>query len=161
MEKEASAEAQKQLYEIDKDIASELKLGGRTFRVKNIKSNISDKISYMTAKKNLLLEMEDNKVLLKIDTNNKLPAKVLALTICGIYWKVWFVYPFLWRWIRSNCTNEEIFSGLSHVSEKLQLGFFFHNMLLIENLNNLRIQMTKKEALVLQAERQSETKQTS
>lgn len=158
--KEASPKAQEQQYNIDNDIPTPIKLGKRTFMVKDLKQYVSSKISVLIAKKNGLIQ-EDGDVILKLNKINTLSAKVLSMAILGSNWKIFFFHQFLWRYIHHNCTEKEINIALGGITEKLQLGFFLQNMIYVESLNQMRIHLTKEEALSYQAELISGKKQTS
>jgi len=153
------AKAQELQYNIDNDIPTSVKLGKKTFKVRDLKSWTGSKLSVLIAKKNQLLGEENTVDTLK--AVNNLSSKVLSISILGSKWRVLFLHWFFWRYIRDNFTEKEIGEALTQIVDKLQLGFFLQNIVLIESLNQLRIHLTKEEALSYQAEQLSGKKRTS
>jgi hypothetical protein len=160
--KEATPEAQEQLYNIDKDIATPIKLGKRTFKVRDLKQWAADKFSLYVVKKNAALAGDDpTKTIQSMERNGKTPSKALAVAILGDRWKILLFHWAFWRYLYWNFTSEQVFYALSGITKKLQLGFFLHNMVLLESMNQLKVKLTQQEAQSLQAELRSESKQTS
>lgn len=153
------AKAQELQYNINNDIATPIKLGKRTFKVKYLKEWTANTISVLIAKKNITIKGDNT--MESLAAVNSLPSKVLSMAILGTRWKIFFFHAIFWRYIRDNFTPKEISEALEAITEKMQLAFFLRSMVLIESMNQLKIQLTKEEALSYQAELVSGRRQTS
>ena len=126
--KEVSPKIQEQQYNIDYDIPTPIKLGKRTFMVKDLKQYVGSKISVLIAKKNGMIQDGSN-IILNLGKINTLSAKVLSMAILG---------------------------------SRLKIALFhLQNIIFVESMNQMRIHLTKEEALSYQAEQISVKKQTS
>lgn len=158
--KEVSPKIQEQQYNIDYDIPTPIKLGKRTFMVKDLKQYVGSKISVLIAKKNGMIQDGSN-IIFNLGKINTLSAKVLSMAILGSRLKIALFHWIMWRYIHYNCTEKDISIALGGITDKLQLGFFLQNIIFVESMNQMRIHLTKEEALSYQAEQISVKKQTS
>lgn len=159
--KEANLDAQEQLYNIDNDVPTPIKMGKRVFMVKDLKQSIANRISLLNVKREKLLSLDGSNIESSTKENGKITSKVLSLAICGNPIKAFFLHAFLWRYIYHSFSYKETSEALYGIFSKLQLGFFFQNLALIEEMNTLTKKLTQKEAKLYRQELQSEQKQTS
>lgn len=162
--KEANPQAQQEQFEIDNDIPFAIILGAKKYKVKRLKNWTADRISYEIAKKNgtLVSEGDDiSDILNSMKASGDLCSKVISLAILGSWWKIKLFHPIFWRYISRATTQSDQHRALSAVIDKLELRFFFLNMILLENMNQLRMKLARMEAQQYQAELESEQKQTS
>ena len=157
--KEASAKAQKELGDIDLNNSFEIKVGKTTFKVKHISQWCSTKISLLVAQKGIDLDSKDTAHIIK--NNDKLINKCVSYAILGNIIKVTLFHAILWRYLYHFKDASEVYAGMEAVIEKLNVPFSLRNMLLLEQMNELKMKMTKMEALSYRQELLSESKQTS
>lgn len=158
--KQASLEAQERLYEIDNDIATPIKLGKRTFYVKDVKQSVSNRISLLNVRREKLLGKEGMEEA-ATTANSEISSKILSLAILGTPKKIRMFHWFLWRYIYNSFTYKEATEAVSSIYGKLQLGFFFQSLVYIEEMNSLTKKLTKVEANLYRQEQHSGQKQTS
>ena len=125
--KDASPEMQQKQYEIDTDKQFKVKLGKRTYRVRNLKEWVGKRFSYEIAKKNSLLNSEsDNYDQLKaLNEIGSLPSKCLSIAILNNWIKIGLFHWIFWRYISITCTQSEINQAINGISKALELEVFF------------------------------------
>ncbi|MFR9165952.1 MAG: hypothetical protein ACLVKO_06950 [Dysgonomonas sp.] len=162
-QQDANAEMQKKQYEIDNDMPFSLKLGKHTYKVPYLKDWVGNRISYEIAKKNeVLAEDNDPKAVIhSMKVTGDLPAKVISLAILGSWIKIKLFHWFFWRYITVTTTKSEQKLALEQIVDSLELSVFFYNIISIENMNQLKMKLTKVEASQYRAELLSGSRQTS
>lgn len=162
--KEVNPQAQQEQFEIDNDIPFVVILGSQKYRVRRLKDWTANRISYEIAKKNGTLVSEGDDIcaiLNSMKSSGDLCSKIISLAVLGSWWKIKLFHPIFWRYISRIATQSDLNKSLSTIIDKLELRFFFLNMILLENMNQLRMKLARMEAQQYQAELESEQKQTS
>ena len=152
----ASAKAQRKQYEIANDVPFEITLNGKIYKCRYLKEWTAGKISYLIAQREPNPEADVAQMIELMKKNNTLASKCVALMILEKPWKISLFYPYFWRKIYRTCTARELTGALTTVYEALDLSFFFQNTILTDQMNTLKMKLTKMELKQLSAELQSE-----
>lgn len=156
--KTVSPKAQELLYNINEDIPTEIKLGKRVYKVRDLKQSVANRISLLIVKKNAYFNTDNSEEALEYLGN--MSSKAVSMAILGSVIKVKLFHWFFWRYIYHTCTEKEINAALMAVIDRLNLGFFLQNIICLETMNQMKMTLTKKEALSYQAELFSDKKPT-
>ena len=160
--KQASAEAQVKLGELDLGKKFTINIGKKKFKVGHVSEWCSTEISILIAKKNINLESDKPEdVIKKLKYNGSLTSKCLSIAILGNVIKVKLFHWILWRYLNWFKSSQETYNGWEAVVESLNLPFSFQSLLLLEQTNAMKMKMTKMEAELYRQELLSESKQTS
>jgi len=153
-----SSAAQLRQHEIKEDIPFLVTLGKKTYPCRYLKEWTSGKISYLIAQREPNPTADAKEMIALMALNNTLASKCISMLILGSYWKIKLRHWYFWRKIYRNNTGRQITEALSTVYEALDLSFFFQNIVLLDQMNMLKMRLTKTELKQLSAELQSEKK---
>lgn len=149
-------------YELAHDIPFVLKMGKHTYTCHYTKEWVSARISYAIAKCVPNPKADVSELIKLMSRNNTLPSRCVAYLLLGSWWKIIAFHWLYWRILYVRHTSFEIHQGLNAVFNAVDVGFFFQNMILLDQMNTLKKRMSKEELEQLYQERLSlEKKQVS
>lgn len=150
--------AQLRQHEIKEDIPFIVTLGKKQYKCRYLKEWTSGKISYLIAQREPNPTADAKEMIKLMAKNNTLAAKCTSMLILGSYWKIKLFHWYFWRSIYRNSTAHELTDALTIIYQALDLSFFFQNMILLDQMNMLKMRLTKTELKQLSAELASEKK---
>lgn len=142
---EADIQAQEQQGALLTNKTIKVKIGKKTFRFKPMKKYTNWRISYhLVSQKKVNPDLAATVGAMR--HYQKEQAKILSLGLLNNYWKILFFHWIYWRFLLIRLTEQEYTRLLSEVVNRMDAGFFLHNIEIAERINSLTRKMTQEEA---------------
>lgn len=142
---EASIQAQEEQGALLLNRATEVKVGKYTYRFKPMKKYTNWRISYhLVSQKNVNPDLANTVGAMRIYQVDQV--KVLSLGLLNNPLKIKLFHWAYWRILLARLTEQDYTRLLSEVVQRMDAGFFLHNIEIAEKINSLTIKQTQEEA---------------
>lgn len=132
-------QAEKELNSIIENGSDQVNIGKDTYEVKWLHPITNRKIS---------------KLMLKDGNDSTISYKVAAAIVVNSLWGLWLVYPILWRWFFfvKRYTEGDLSDVIAMGKKKIQLSEYYLNIILMTDMKDTIMGMTKKEMSAIRQE---------
>ncbi len=139
MIKQPDIEAQKELNSIIENIPDIVYIRDKKYKIKWLHKGTIRKIT---------------NIALKEDNDDKASYQVAACIILNGFLKLKLIYPFLWRWFYyvKQYTEADLTQVLAVGKKKIPLQAYFVNTILMTDMRDTMMMMTKKEVYTIRQE---------
>jgi len=148
MIKQPDIEAQKELNSIIENIPDIVYIRDKKYKIKWLHKGTIRKIT---------------NIALKEDNDDKASYQVAACIILNGFLKLKLIYPFLWRWFYyvKQYTEADLTQVLAVGKKKIPLQAYFVNTILMTDMRDTMMMMTKKEVYTIRQEQSTAQAGTS
>ena len=144
---EASIDAQEQQGALLLNKAIKISVGKYIYRIKPMKKYTNWRISYhLVSQKKINPDIAATVGSMRYYQIEQ--AKVLSLAMLNNYWSIKLLHWIYWRILLRRLTEQEYTILLSEVVQRMDAGFFLHNIEMAERINSLMKKRTQEEVLV-------------
>ncbi|MDU1906321.1 MAG: hypothetical protein E6772_16245 [Dysgonomonas sp.] len=148
---EASINSQEEQGALLLNKAVKIKAGKHTYRIRPMKKYTNWRISYhLVSQKKVNPDIAATVGAMRYYQIEQ--AKVLSLAILNNYWSILLFHWIYWRVLLRRLSEQEYTILLSEVVQRMDAGFFLHNIEIAERINSLTRKRTQEEVLVFPVE---------
>lgn len=139
-------EDEKELNALAENKATEVKVGGKTYRIGALRGGV-------------IRKMTD--VILNEKVESKVSAKCCALILLGRLWKIALFYWIAWRWIYyvKEYTEDELRPVIEEAKKKVPVEAYLINTILLTGMRDTVMSMTREEVRRIRPELSGEEHQ--
>ena len=141
---------------LDDNVAEEIFLEGRKYKIKRITNAIAERLDKYVAKSRISQAEDPNMLIVNMSKNRKLVPKCLSLILLGSYFKVLFFHPFYWRYLHNTLSQEEMQKLLGAGLEINNVGFFLTSLGFLQSQSKMIARMTTTDSTTILQELSSE-----
>ncbi len=144
---EASIDAQEQQGALLLNKAIKITVGKHIYSIKPMKKYTNWRISYhLVSQKKINPNISATVGSMRYYQTEQ--AKVLSLAMLNNFWSIKLFHWIYWRILLNRLTEQEYTILLSEVVQRMDAGFFLHNIEIAERINSLMKKRTQEEVLV-------------